>query len=317
MNSVSFNPSQKSPDGHKSLGRGGSFWLPPKMSTENFETNLKQLSKASSSPSNINLSTKSALPSGVELKSESFKGLHSQSYPQSSGKSSASVLSSPVTPGVISNPTLKSSTVNLRNVANLETAKPFLNTAIPSLFSNENFAVSTKSLPKNTPSIVQTSSPFLNYGSPKLEVLKKKSFGNDGTKSAVNLLNDNLFREFSKKPTNQTEFNQAGSLSFDHFSEKVSELLMDPPVLFASNQDVVRFAVTLDNGSSVSVRIENMNDSFSVCFVSQDLQVLRDLQINFSPKSSSIKEDQTPLNFYFFNSYSQMDLAFSKLNPHS
>ena len=86
MNSVSFNPSQKSLDGHKSLGRGGSFWLPPKMSTENFETNLKQFSKFSSSQKNF--SSKSNLSGeGGQVKGESFKSLLPQS--QSSAYNSA------------------------------------------------------------------------------------------------------------------------------------------------------------------------------------------------------------------------------------
>jgi hypothetical protein len=91
---------------------------------------------------------------------------------------------------------------------------------------------------------------------------------------------------------------------------------VDAPALFAFNQDIVRFAVTLENGSSVAVRIENMNDSFNVCFISEDLQVLDDLQNKFSTKSFSSTEDQFSLNFHFFKSYTQMDIAFSKNNTH-
>ena len=58
-----------------------------------------------------------------------------------------------------------------------------------------------------------------------------------------------------------------------------------------------------------------MEDSAKVCFVSEDVRVLEDLSIKFSPQSVSSSESKPYLNFYFFNSYSQMDRAFSKPSP--
>jgi hypothetical protein len=310
VNSVSFNPSQKSSDGHKSIGRGGSFWLPPKMSTENFETNLKQFSN--STPSQKSFPSKSLGSGGGDrVLNDSFKGLISQSSANgSAGKSKPSSML-----GVTSNELGKSSPVNLKNAANLVTAKPFSNTAIPSPFSNKYSSVSTKTLPANISLPAQKSLSHLNSGPPKPEVLKKRHFDHDGTKSAFDALNDNLSRELPEKTDNETAQNQSGTFSFDQFSDNVTNLLLDAPLLFAASQDVVRFAVTLDNGSSVSVRIENMEDSAKVCFVSEDVLVLKDLSIKFSPQSFSSSEGKPSLNFYFFNSYSQMDRAFSKPSP--
>ena len=310
MNSVSFNPSQKSSDGHKSIGRGGSFWLPPKMSTENFETNLRQFSN--STPSQKSFPSKS-LGSGGEdrVLNESFKGLISHS----SANGSAAKLKPSSMLGVTPNELGKSSPVNLKNAANLVTAKPFSNTAIPSPFSNKYSSVSTKTLPVNISLLAQKSLSHPNSGIPKPEILKKRHFEHDGTKSAFDVLNDNLSRELPEKAENESAQNQSGPFSFDQFSDNVTNLLLDAPLFFASNQDVVRFAVTLDNGSSVSVRIENMEDSAKVCFVSEDVRVLEDLSIKFSPQSVSSSESKPSLNFYFFNSYSQMDRAFSKPSP--
>jgi hypothetical protein len=310
VNSVSFNPSQKSPEGHKSLGRGGSFWLPPKMSTDNFETNLKQFSKSTSSKKSLFLkSDRSGV--GDRVSNESFKGFISQSSANgSAGKSNSSSLI-----GDDSNDFRKPSSANLRKAANLETAKTFSNKFIPSPFNNKNLAVSPKTLPANTSLIAQKSSSHVNSGFPKPEVLKKRSVGYDGTKSALGSPNDNLSRELPEKTGYKIEENHTGPFSFDQFSDNVSKILLDAPLLFAANQDVVRFAVTLDNGSSVSVRIENMKDSAKVCFVSEDIRVLEELSIKFSPKSFSGSEDKPSLNFYFFNSYSQMDRAFSKPSP--
>ena len=310
MNSVSFNPSQKSSDGHKSIGRGGSFWLPPKMSTKNFETNLKQFSN--STPSQKSFPPKS-FPSvgGDRVLNESFKGLISQSSANgSAGKSKPSSML-----GVTTNELGKPSPVNLENAANLVTAKPFSNMAMPSSFSNKYSSVSTKTLPANISLPAQKSLSHLNSGTRKPEVLKKSSFGNDGTKSAFDVINDNLSREKPEKADNENAHNPTGPFSFDQFSDDVTNLLLDAPLLFASNQDVVRFAVTLDNGSSVSVRIENMEDSAKVCFVSEDVRVLEDLSIKFSPQSVSNSEGKPSLNFYFFNSYNQMDRAFSNPSP--
>ena len=307
MNSVSFNPSQKSSDGHKSIGRGGSFWLPPKISSENFETNLKQYSNSTSSKKSVPSKSFSSGGGGRVL-NESFKGLISQSsVNDSAGKSKPSSMI-----GVTPNELEKPSPINLNNAVNVVTAKPFSNTAMPSPFSNKYSSVSTKTLPANISLAAQKSLSHIHSGPPKPEVLKKRHFGHDGTKSAFDVLNDNLFRELPEKADNETAQNQSGPFSFDQFSDNVTNLLLDAPLLFASNQDVVRFAVTLDNGSSVSVRIENMDDSAKVCFVSEDVRVLDDLSLKFSPQSFTSSEGKPSLNFYFFNSYSQMDRAFSK-----
>jgi hypothetical protein len=310
VNSVSFNPSQKSSDGHKSIGRGGSFWLPQKMSAENFETNLKQFSNSTSSQKSF-LSKSFRDVGGDRVLNESFKELISQSSANSSlDKSKPSSMI-----GVSPNKLGKPSPINFKNASNLVTAKPFSNTAIPSPFSYKDSSVSAKTLPANLSIIAQKSLTHLNSELPKPEVLKKRSFGNDGTKSAFVFVNDNLSRELPEKAENESAQTLSGSFSFDQFSDNVTNLLLDAPLLFASNQNVVRFAVTLDNGSSVSVRIENMEHSANVCFVSEDVRLLEDLSLKFSPQSVPSSEGISSLNFYFFNSYSQMDRAFSKPSP--
>jgi hypothetical protein len=315
VNSVSFNPSQKSSDGHKSIGRGGSFWLPQKMSAESFETNLKKFS--SSTPSQKTLFPKSDRSGvGDRVSNESFKGLVSQSRPKSSINSSADKANHSSKVGVTANSLKKNYSANLRNSASLLRAKSSTS-ANPAPISHKIFAATSKMLPANKPTILPKSSSHINTCFPKNEVLKKRSSVYDGTKSAFGLSNDNFYKEQPQRSKNEFEQNQSGSFSFVQLSEKVSELLTDAPALFAFNQDVVRFAVTLENGSSVAVRIENMNDSFTVCFVSEDPQVLEDLQNKFSPKYFSSTEDQFSFNFHFFKSFNQMDLAFSKINSHS
>jgi len=309
VNSVSFNPSQKSPDGHKSLGRGGSFWLPPKMSTENFETKLKQFSKFSSTQKNLSSKSNLSLEGG-QVKGESFKSLLPQS--QSSAYNSADKSNPSSIPGVMTNGFGKSSSSNLKSSVNLVTTNSFLTTGKPLLSNEKNFA--DKSLSTNISTFAWKPSSPESLSLPTSQGLKKRTFGDDGTKSAFDLLNHNLSRELPEKPTNETEQSQSGPFSFDQFSDKVSTLLSETPLLFSTHQDVVRFAVTLDNGSSVSVRIENMKDFTNVCFVSEDIRVLEDLSDKFSPQSVSSKKDEPSLNFYFFDSYSQMDRAFSKTN---
>ena len=281
------------------------------MSAENFETNLKQFSNSTSSQKSFPSKSLRSV-GGDRVLNESFKELISQS--SANGSLDKSKPSSMIR--VSLNKLGKLSPVNLKNAADLVTAKPFSNTAIPSPFSYKDSSVSAKTLPANLSIIAQKSSTHLNLELPtKPVVLKKRSFWNDGTKSAFDLLNDNLSRELPEKSENESAQTLSGSFSFDQFSDNVTNLLLDAPLLFASNQNVVRFAVTLDNGSSVSVRIENMEDSANVCFVSEDVRVLEDLSIKFLPQSVSSSEGPRSLNFYFFNSYSQMDRAFSKPSP--
>ena len=48
MAEVSFNPSTKGPSqGHQAMGSTGSFWLPPKMRAETFNSNLQKFSTSS------------------------------------------------------------------------------------------------------------------------------------------------------------------------------------------------------------------------------------------------------------------------------
>ncbi len=48
MTEVSFNPSTKGPSqGHQAMGSAGSFWLPPKMRAETFNSNLQKFSTSS------------------------------------------------------------------------------------------------------------------------------------------------------------------------------------------------------------------------------------------------------------------------------
>ena len=172
MNSVSFNPSQKSSDGHKSIGRGGSFWLPQKMSSENFETNLKQYSNSTSSKKSFPSKSFSS-GGGDRVLNESFKELISQSSVNgSAGKSKPSSMI-----GVTPNALEKSSPVNLNNAVHVVTAKPFSNTAMPSPFSNKYSSVFTKTLPANISLAAQKSLSHLNSGPPKPEILKKGTFG--------------------------------------------------------------------------------------------------------------------------------------------
>jgi len=309
MSPVSFNPSQKGPNGHQSLGQGGSFWLPPKMKIEKFESNLKQFSNPRPSSSK---SSSGSVPN-PQTQAHLTKGTPKSFIPH--------VKVSEVDPGKSSNRQIAANSainsassrpdIPIRSVmqGNLLPLSP-LGAPIFSKgknFVDQSFVPPTSTFAKGTSfakssneikSKTSQSVPFRGY--------------HDGIESALSDLSDyNPQRNSPKSTLNDDSENRSVSLSLEQLSQKVSEFVSDAPLLLAQQKEVFRFAVSLDNGSSVSVRIENMKDSVSVCFISEDSQVLDDLHHQFPNPPTSNQDTKPEVAFHFFNSYSQMDRFFS------
>jgi hypothetical protein len=281
---------------HKSIGGNGSFWLPPKMQSVSFDSSLKQLSSSSS---------KTSLPASGDPSKVS-------------------------TPGSIN--TVKSSLTNhnlpkVRDGEFFESrpektqGKPLSTT--PSLLRplrQDKGSVASRmiqSIPPvvNTPSAIISSSETISHLAPLPPSISCKSGNrgyapfsssvtNSGTRNAKFLSSDSNKDAFS--PT-QTDFPSL-SLSEEDVFDFIKSYQGGSLSFGANKKGVVRFAFTLEDGSSVSVRLESMAENLQICFISESASALQSLQSKFA----SISEDLvsfpgqtfTPL---FFSSYSEMD----------
>jgi hypothetical protein len=309
MSEVSFNPSQKAPNGHQSLGQGGTFWLPPKMKVEKFESNLKQFSNPQPS------SSKS--PSGSAPKPQTLahlaKGTSKSLLPHvkvseaTTGKSSIRKIAA----NSAINSTHTRSDSSIRSVLQ---GKPLALVPLgnPILSNGKDWV--NQSLVPTTSTFVKGTSFAKSSNGTRSKTFQGAPFRSlhDGTESALSDLSDYIPPRNSPKNTlDDTAENRSVCLSFEQLSQKVSEFISDVPLLLAQQNEVFRFAVSLGNGSSVSVRIENMTDSVAVSFISEDRQVLEDLHLEFPNSPISNNNGCPKVAFHFFESFSQLDRYFS------
>ena len=280
---------------HKSIGGNGSFWLPPKMQSMSFDSSLKQLSSSSSKTS--------LPPSGDPLVS---------------------------TPGSIN--TVKSNLTNhnLPKVTDGEffesrpektQGKPLSTTLslLRPLRQDKGSVVSRmiQSIPSivNTPSAMISSSetiPHLASLAPSISGKSENrgyapfssSVTNNGTRNANFLFSDsNKYAFFST----QSDFPSL-SLSEGDVFDFIKSYQGGSLSLGANKKGVVRFAFTLEDGSSVSVRLESMAENLQICFISESASALESLQSKFASISEELASfpGQTFMPL-FFPSYSEMD----------
>lgn len=100
-------------------------------------------------------------------------------------------------------------------------------------------------------------------------------------------------------------------LSEEQLAEEIKGFLSDAPFPCSHQNGVLRFALSLQNGSSVSVRIEQMKEHLQVCFISEDKQVLQSLSKSFNSSMVESHQGQQPLEVHFFRSYQHMDNVLS------
>lgn len=302
MTDISFNPTSQGSKGHQALGTGGSFWLPPKMKIEKFETNLEHFKGASKSL----------------LGESSNKG--SKSFPFS-GNSSVKLFQ-------------KGQTAALTAERNPDKPSP----EKPYPLAREVVASKNASIPRTG---FSASSPLQQAGvvaynsgqteshsmvaNPRAEFINSISFttlpkktskknSNDeftsspnGTKSATPFnLKDESLLQFFPNSTEDTLL-QAKVLKTEELVNEVKGLIADTPFSCFHQNGIMRIAFTLENGSSVSVRIESVKDNLQICFISEDSQVLRSLSDKVNLSEDHFTETSFPLKFHFFNSYKQMD----------
>jgi hypothetical protein len=280
---------------HKSIGSNGSFWLPPKMQSMSFDSSLKQLSSSSKT---------SLAPSGEQAKVS--------------------------TPGSF-NP-VKSDLTN-RNLSMLRDAnffenrplqtpgKPLIPSSSPLRSSVKDTGSASSSIIHSMPSAVNSSSVMISSSEaiPQLAPLSHLTIGKSGNSEYV-LFSSSASNSGTKNANfSGSEFNKdaffstqsdfpSTSLTENQVIEFIKSYQTGSLSFGASKKGVVRFAFSLEDGSSVSVRLEQKRECLQICFISETASALKSLQSKFA----SISEDRTSCSDQtfmplFFSSYSEMD----------
>lgn len=303
MTDISFNPTSQGSKGHQTLGSGGSFWLPPEMKIEKFETNLERFKGGSNALFNHS-SGKGAKPfaslgdSSVKLFQKELSLVHTaeknpnkfteeKSFPapnQKIAKVNTSVSSSRVSADSL----LQQPGVAAYNSGQSESHLIPVNPRAIFINSISLSTLSRKTRKKNS------SNEFTS-----------SSNGTDRATLSGNR-NESLLPFFSD-PSEDILSSQAKVLNSEELVNGVKDLIAYTPFTCFNQKGILRLAFTLEDGSSVSVRIESVKDNLQICFISEDSHVLKSLSDNIYLSEDHFREASFPLQFHFFTSYKQMD----------
>jgi len=286
--------------GHQSIGANGSFWLPPKMQPANFESSLRNFAnKGRQDPAQNNTNVvenkKGSSTSSRSLIESKTSAVNPEKvpHPLKSTKHSPTL-----NPGMIpvSKSTARHPWVSSHPAVNSNSgsgSSPFVN-----ISSNLSLPVLPLGMPKPDPVVSVNkfgTSPSAQYSQRSVH---------SGTTNASYLGSNN-----QKTPLTSTDAEfPLVSLSEDQAFDLIKSTFSDGFSFAVNQKGIIRFAFNLENGSSVSVRIENQKDDFKVCFISECSESLRYLSNQFSSMelegTHSVGKSFTPM---FFTSYKEMD----------
>jgi len=311
MTEVSFNPSTKGPShGHQVMGSAGSFWLPPKMRAETFNSNLQKFSTSSN-----------AVSKKVSIKENN--------HISHSAVSKDSPKANFIKPNSGTNHEVSGSSVKASKFGNLSfrgrqalalkgQSSP-LNSSTPSKVIPQTYAHSNPTsmfAPKSkiSGSVFQQISTVSdqNLGT-RLSKVVDLGFGGAQSATSYSNLDDPSFYKKTKNSFNDNEFTHSNPLSHDELLDHVEGSFVTGGIGFSHNNGILRFAFSLDNGSSVSVRIEKAANDFRICFISDNSETRDFLATKLLSFSSNLPiPNEHSLNTHIFSSYKEMDHAFSK-----
>lgn len=307
MAELSFNPSSKGgPQGHQTIGQNGSFWLPPKMRVAKNSPQIQPFS------TDINNKSKKTLTSGTPLKANSgYKDPSSISTPLNN--ISPSKRSGTTTSVKASNPVPRTPLSNDKPVAGngfrAHTSREA--DGLRYAQTNQAFSASVKSQSPHTHQ-QRSINGAIGQNVPKA-LIEINNLKFDGTKSAFYRGNEDSRSQKHKNFKEMDDYFHPSAISQDELLNRVKESVnADTLGLLSHAKGVLRFAFSLDNGSSVSVRIQKSEQNFKICFISNDSETREFLASKTLAFSNSLPIPQDHhLDTYIFSSYKQMDQAFS------
>lgn len=297
---------------HKSVGKNGSFWLPPE-STNSFSSKLKDFSSNKSRPVPKN-QNKNSSPS--DLSSRHAEGGRTQSKLIVTQKLSRSVNSakSNILQSTISNSHIKNT-----NGSTLQTQTNLLpQTTLPdTLLSNKNQVTrGGEKKPQGNDNLLSKDKEHQIVGD-KEEQEGQKNGRDHGTKDATlsNLMYmterlNLIFTQAASMAKSENRFEEKSLKLLEHLAREVVSKIA---TLDKNESKIVRMAFDLPNGSSLSVRIEKTASNLSISFITEDSEaqeVIEFIQELFSRYDNESRNSS--ISVYLFKSYQNMDSFFQQ-----
>lgn len=297
---------------HKSVGKNGSFWLPPE-STNSFSSKLKDFSSNKSRPVPKN-QNKNSSPS--DLSSRHAEGGRTQSKLIVTQKLSRSVNSakSNILQSTISNSHIKNT-----NGSTLQTQTNLLpQTTLPdTLLSNKNQVTrGGEKKPQGNDNLLSKDKEHQIVGD-KEEQEGQKNGRDHGTKDATlsNLMYmterlNLIFTQAASMAKSENRFEEKSLKLLEHLAREVVSKIA---TLDKNESKIVRMAFDLPNGSSLSVRIEKSASNLSISFITEDSEaqeVIEFIQELFSRYDNESRNSS--ISVYLFKSYQNMDSFFQQ-----
>lgn len=297
---------------HKSVGKNGSFWLPPE-STNSFSSKLKDFSSNKSRPVPKN-QNKNSSPS--DLSSRHAEGGRTQSKLIVTQKLSRSVNSAKSN---ILQSTISNSNVKNTNGSTLQTQANLLpQTTLPdTLLSNKNQVTrGGEKKPQGNDNLLSKDKEHQIVGD-KEEQEGQKNGRDHGTKDATlsNLMYmterlNLIFTQAASMAKSENRFEEKSLKLLEHLAREVVSKIA---TLDKNESKIVRMAFDLPNGSSLSVRIEKSASNLSISFITEDseaqevIEFIQELFSRYDNESSN-----SSISVYLFKSYQNMDSFFQQ-----
>lgn len=300
---------------HQSVGKNGTFWLPPE-SQNNFSSKLKNLIK---NPKTSDNPAKPAQSKPSNAPSNQGSLVKSSSLPETSPKSNVNGQNRGVTVASTMNTSHPSGNTNAVNLS--RSIHPPLHPVSPrngdtSVLNN----ISTnRVLDKKGDAIEGSLRDKENHQQvgENVEEERQQKNGRHGTKNAhlasiMSLFEniDTFVTQVITRAKSDNCFNQRSLKTLEYIAREVAAKLA---YLDKNDRKVVRMAIDLPNGSPLSIRIEQNSSNLSLSFISDDsesvevLKYIRDLLTG--SKDNSL---DSPITINLFKSYNEMDSHFKQ-----
>ena len=303
MADISFNPSLQTPKGHKSIGSSGSFWLPPKMKPESFDASIKNFSSTSQNQNNAQSKLENQPLSVTQNSSLKYASNSKHKSSEFAERSNKPINENFASPKIISTPKENNGLTTIQKKILWDFPRRHIQENGNSPMVKDGVLVTRQKVPSN--SAKESSQVTIKHSNEQLSSLTYSV--SNGTENAklyfVNEHKSQIFQDETKSSLQD----RSRSFTEDNLVHEIKEVLITEPFHTFYKNGVARFAFSMDNGSSVSVRIQQMKDTFKICFICEDEESLHSLSQKFRSFNEEINPKGISAQFHFFNSYKQMD----------
>ena len=314
---LSFTPASNA--GHQTIGKNGSFWLPPKQQVSSFDSHLKNQMKPSSGKG------------GADSSSVSNKQVSDSS--------------SNISKGLVAQGTNKNTQVNLKplkqnHLVASESKRTGAETPNARIGISKNNPTISQMISRNhsvlfNPLTNQTSSsyqiPINSYTNPQLTlnppILAKYSLqsapnhksleensvrigSRDGTKDALRALNEDFLSRSKSSLSNDSKWSNSDTKDNSNFLYETALRKILPLLSRTSSEqtDIVRFATELPNGESVAMRIECNKQEIKLVAICSNPASHQDISLASLDLLDSLKSmTKHKTSFQIYSSYEEFD----------